>query len=64
MAKTLEETGRVTEFSEAVDLRRERLNIPKAGLSLSDKVVNDINAILTETEFKKKMKQEAEQKEG
>ena len=56
MMKNLEETGRVTEISEAVDLRRERLNLPLAGPSLSDKVDQDINTILTETKFKKKSK--------
>ncbi|MHA1299461.1 MAG: 4Fe-4S dicluster domain-containing protein [Candidatus Helarchaeota archaeon] len=63
MAKNLSETGRVTEFSEAIDLRRERLNIPKAGLSLPDKVVKEINVILSETQFKNKIRSTSEKKE-
>ncbi len=59
MAKNLEETGRVTEISEAVDLRRELLDIPKAGISLPDKVIQEINVILAETEFKKRSKLKA-----
>ncbi|MHA1378405.1 MAG: 4Fe-4S dicluster domain-containing protein [Candidatus Helarchaeota archaeon] len=63
MAKNLIGTGRVTEFSEAVDLRRERLNIPKAGFSLSKKVVKDINSILNETKFNEIIKLKNKQKE-
>ena len=56
MAQNLEKSGRVTEISEAVDLRRERLNIPKVGPTLPEKVIKEINAILIETLFNKKLK--------
>jgi heterodisulfide reductase subunit C len=56
MALNLEKSGRVAEISEAVELRRERLNIPEAGLTLPEKVIKELNTILAETSFDRKLK--------
>ncbi|MFX0136893.1 MAG: 4Fe-4S dicluster domain-containing protein [Candidatus Hodarchaeota archaeon] len=63
MALNLEKSGRVAEISEAVELRRERLNIPKAGLTLPEKVIKEIKTILKETSFDRKLKEKDYKKE-
>ena len=63
MALNLEKSGRVTEISEAVELRRERLHLPVAGLTLPKNVIQEINEILAETSFNKMVKSKTDKKE-
>lgn len=61
MAQNLIKSGRVVELSEAIDLRREQLELPVAGLTLPEKVLNEINIILAETSFNEMLKKKNDQ---